>query len=457
MGKLKEIWSNKWVKFSVVSLLYILWFVIWTGNPWLLLGVAVIYDLYISKYSARLFWDRHKRLKKENAAYRKTMDWVEAILFATVVATLIHIFFFQMYVIPSSSMEKSLLIGDYLCVSKVAYGPKMPNTPVAFPFVHHTMPFSQTKKSFSEIVKWPYHRLRGFGHVERYDAIVFNFPEGDTVALEMQDRPYYSILRDAQARYGTKEGRERIWNEYEIVYRPVDKREHYIKRAMGMPGDTLEIRHSVVTINGKPAEKIPGVQYMYMIQTSAPINPAVFDKLDISPQDIGYQNYTDYQDYSMPLTDENVQQIRKMNNVLKITRYEATVPDPEIFPQSGLYPWNMDNFGPLWIPAKGATTALTPDNLPLYRRIIETYEGHELEVRDSTIYIDGKAADSYTFGMDYYFGMGDNRHYSLDSRFWGFIPEDHMVGKASFIWLSLDKNKPFPKNIRWKRMFRGVK
>lgn len=456
--KIKKILGNKWFKFTAVSILYLLWFVVWTGNLWLMLGLVVIYDIYISKYMARLFGNKHKELKKTNAVYRKTAEWIEAILFATVVATLIHIFVFQMYVIPSSSMEKTLLVGDYLCVSKVAYGPKMPNTPLAFPFVHHTMPFSTTKKSFSEAIKWPYHRLKGFGHMKRYDAIVFNFPEGDTVILQHQEVDYYGKLRDYQVTYGMKEGREILWKQYTIISRPVDKREHYIKRAIGLPGDTIVIRHGQVTINGEPQKEIPGLQFVYFVKKNGkPINPEGLEKMGIARDDIGHSNYGEFQSYTLPLTAENLEKIKKLGNVVEVTRYESTAPDPDIFPQSEQYPWNADNFGPLWIPSAGVTVQLTPENLPLYRRIIETYERHKLEVRDNVIYIDGTATDHYTFAMNYYFGMGDNRHNSLDSRFWGFIPEDHVVGKASFVWLSLDKDKSFPGKIRWGRMFRSVR
>ena len=396
MSKLKKIWSNRWVKFGVVSLLYTLWFVVWTGNPWLLPGIAVIYDIYISKYMYRLFWRKHKERKQTNRTYRKVSEWVEAIVFATVVATLIRIYVFAMFVIPTPSMEKSLLVGDYLLVSKLAYGPVMPNTPLSFPLVHNTLPLSQTKKSFVEWIKWPYHRLSGWGRVKRNDPVVFNFPAGDTIRIE----------------------------------------------------------HSEVWVNGEPQREIPGRQYNYYVRTDGTtINPELFGQMGIAQSDILYDAGT----YFLPLTDENVERLRSLRNVREIVRYEATGADPDIFPNSESYPWNVDNFGPLWVPRKGATVALTEANLPLYRRIIETYEGNRLEVSDGQIRINGEPADSYTFAMDYYFMMGDNRHNSLDSRYWGFVPEDHIVGKPSFVWLSLDKEKSFPANIRWNRIFRGVK
>jgi len=457
MKALKKLWSNKWVKFSLVSILYILWFVVWTGNLWMLLGEIVLFDLYISKYFYRFCWSKHKQRKQENKTYRRTAEWVEAILFATIVASLIRIFFFEMYVIPTSSMEKSLLVGDYLCVSKVAYGPKIPNTPLSFPLVHNTLPFSQTKKSFVEWISWPYHRLKGLGSVKRYDAVVFNFPEGDTVILENQAISYYEMLRQYQNMYGSEEGRRHLWENGTIIERPVDKRENYIKRTIGMPGDTLSIRHSQVYLNGHPQQEIPGMQFVYFVHTNGtPISAEAFEEMGIAKDDISYNNAD--QTYTLPLTVQNVERIRGMRNITEVIKYEAQGWNPSIFPHSQLpaYAWNEDNFGPLWIPEKGATVQLTLQNLPLYRRIIETYEGHTLQVDGEQILIDGKPADSYTFGMDYYFMMGDNRHNSADSRFWGFVPEDHIVGKASFIWLSLDKDKSFPANIRWKRLFKGV-
>ena len=457
MNKLKEIWSNKWVKFGVVSVLYLLWFVVWTGNPWMLLGLLVIYDVYISKFMYRLFWKRHKEYKKTHSGYRKTAEWVEAIVFATVAAMIIRTFVFAMYVIPTPSMEKSLLVGDYLYVSKAAYGPKMPNTPLAFPLVHHTLPFSQTKKSFVEWIKWPYHRLAGFGKVERDDAVVFNFPEGDTVIVDQQGASYYEILRGFQQQFGEKAGRDMLWDQSEIIYRPVDKRENYIKRAIGLPGDTIEIVHSEVFINGQPENSIENKQFYYRVGTNGtPIKPDTLEKMGIAKDDISY-NSVNHTYQRLPLTSENLAKIKGFTNVVEVIKREAQGPESYIFPHDSRYPWNEDNFGPLWVPKKGATVPLTPDNLPLYERIIETYEGNKLEVKDGLIYINGAPADKYTFGMDYYFMMGDNRHNSADSRFWGFVPEDHIEGKASFVWLSLDKDKSFFDKIRWNRFFKKVR
>lgn len=460
MGKLKEIWADKWVKFTVVSIIYILLTVVWTGNLWMLLGELVIFDIYISRVFYKLIGRHHKRMLEKNRSYRKAWGWIEAVVFAVVVVTLLKHFIFAMYVIPTGSMEKSLLIGDYLWVSKLAYGPIVPNTPVSFPLVHNTMPFSKTKKSYSESIQWPYHRLKGFGEVKRGDVVVFHFPAGDTVMLEWQNVTYYDKLREAQAVLGEKEGYERIHQNFTIVSRPVDKRENYVKRCVGIPGDSVRVAASEVTVNGKPLGDIPGLQNSYYVQTNGtPISPQTFREMGIAKSDVIYDN--NYKLYYLPLTEKNLGQIKEMRNIVNVMNSVSDEVESDIFPHDPVnYPWNRDNFGPVWIPKKGATVAITPKTLPLYKTIIETYEANELEMRDSVIYINGMPADSYTFKMDYYFMMGDNRHNSADSRFWGFVPEDHIVGKPRFVLLSLDKERNFPANIRWNRVFtwvRGIK
>ena len=445
---LKEFFGNKWVKFTLATIVYVLWFVVWTGNLWLLPGIIVIYDLYISKYFYKYVWSKNEKLCEISSLYRNIYEWGNAIVFATVVATLIHIFFFQMYVIPSSSMEKSLLVGDYLYVSKVTYGPQMPNTPVAFPFVHHTMPFSQTKKSFSEAIKLPYKRLKGLRQIERNDVVVFNFPAGDTVLVENQAVTYYDVLRDYQEQYGKQKGRELLEKQYNIVYRPVDKRENYIKRCVALPGDSIKIVDGELFINGKVQDKVVEKQYCYSINTSEPLSQYAIDELGITEISGSGNNYFS------PLTDQMVERLLKMKNVKSVTRYIAT---DESFPHDPHYKWTADNMGSLWIPKKGATITLTQENLPLYERIIDVYEDNDLEVKNGEIFINGEKAESYTFKMDYYWMMGDNRHNSADSRYWGFVPEDHIVGKASFIWMSADQGGNFPTNIRWNRLFNKVK
>lgn len=448
MEQIKKFFNNKWVGFTLATIIYVLWFVVWTGNWWLILGVGVIYDLYISKYFYRYVWSKNEKLCEISSLYRNIYEWVNAIVFATVAATLIHIFIFQMYVIPSSSMEKSLLVGDYLYVSKVTYGPQMPNTPLSFPFVHHTMPLSQTKKSFSEAIKWPYHRLKGLREIERGDVFVFNFPAGDTVLLENQAVTYYDVLRDYQEQYGPTRGRKQLENDYTIITRPVDKRENYIKRCVALPGDSIRIIDRELFINGKPEGSVAEKQFCYTIRTSSPLTQYAVDNLGIT-EITGNGN-----SYFSPLTDSMVETLSKMDNVISIEPYTVM---EQAFPHNDKYAWTADNFGPLWIPKKGTTINLTLENLPLYERIIDVYENNDLEVKGEDIYINGQKSNTYTFKMDYYWAMGDNRHNSADSRYWGFVPEDHVVGKASFIWLSLDQNKSFPANIRWNRIFNKIK
>lgn len=451
MGKIKAFFRNKWVGFLLAATLYTLWFVVWTGNLWLLLGLPILFDLYISRFFYRYVWRHNVDLCRRNRTYKIVYEWVNAVLFATVVASLVHIFIFQMYVIPTSSMEKSLLVGDYLYVSKVAYGPQMPNTPLSFPFVHHTMPFSERKKSFSEAIRWPYHRLRGFGRIERNDVVVFNFPAGDTVLLENQNATYYDTLRGYEQSFGKEEGRRQLNEKYTVISRPVDKRENYIKRCVALPGDSLRIVEGEVFVNGEPQQPVEGIQYDYIVQTSTPFTQYAFENLGIRE----YRGNGSV--YEIFMTEQTAEKVSKLENVLSMRRFFLS-PNNEVFPQWEDARWSADNYGPIRIPQKGATVALTTDNLPLYRRIIEAYEGHALEVMpDGTILIDGSPADSYTFAMDYYWMMGDNRYNSADSRFWGFVPEDHIVGKASFVWLSLDAGKKFPANIRWERLFKKVR
>ena len=451
---MKQILKNKWFKFAIVAVVYTLWFVVWTKNLWLLLGLPIIFDLYITKFIPRLLrWEQHEERKRKNKTYKEIFSWLDAIVFALVFAWLINIYIFQMYTIPTSSMEKTLLVGDYLCVSKSTYGPRMPQTPLSLPLMHHTTPWGT--KSYSEAIKLPYKRLSGKRGVERGDIVVFNFPAGDTVILERQNETYYDIVRQFTSAYGEKKGRAEMNRRYHITSRPVDKREHYVKRCVAVAGDTLEVRGSVLWVNGEEQNYIDNQQYIYFVQTSALLSKKAFERLGVSPDEVHYSASTGV--YTMPLTKAAVALLEGMSNVESITQNVSTEPYLAVFPNNPNYQWTEDNFGPLWVPEKGATVALTTENLPLYERIIKNYEGHDLRVDGDKVYIDGAESESYTFAMDYYFMMGDNRHMSADSRFWGFVPEDHVVGTPSFVWLSLDKYKPFPSNIRWERMFKAHK
>jgi signal peptidase I len=446
---IKEILTNRWFKFITVGAIYTLW-VIWLGNFWWLIGLAIIFDIYVTEKVHWAFW---KKKNPPGGKQTKVVEWIDAIIFAVIAATFIRMFFIEAYTIPTSSMEKSLLVGDYLFVSKVAYGPKTPNTPLSFPFVHNTMPLTRSTKSYVEWIKRPYRRMKGFGDIKNNDVVVFHFPEGDTVALYMQNQSYYQLVRSY--------GRDRIWNEPrnfgEVVARPVDKRENYIKRCIGIPGDVIEMTQGQVKVNGEPQEHFDGMQHNYIVKTNGTsINPKALDRLHIAQDD---RTVYSSEQYMFPLTEASVGELKEFANVTSVEKLEESPGewDSNIFPHSKNFPWNVDNFGPLTIPAKGETVELTPDNLPLYERIIKVYENNQMEVKDGAIYINGEKATSYTFQLDYYWMMGDNRHNSADSRYWGFVPADHIVGKASFIWLSLDKDKSLPGKIRLGRMFHFIK
>jgi signal peptidase I len=446
---MKELLSNKWFKFSTMGGLYLLW-VIWLGNFWWLIGLGVIFDIYVTE---KVHWSFWKKKNPPNGRQTKVVEWIDAIIFAVIAASFIRLFFIEAYTIPTSSMEKSLLVGDYLFVSKTAYGPKTPNTPLAFPFVHNTLPLTKGTKSYVEWIKNPYHRMAGFGKIKNDDVVVFHFPEGDTVALNIPTQSYYQLTR--------MYSRDRVWSDErnfgEIISRPVDKRENYIKRCVAIPGDEIKIERGQLFVNGKPQKTIPGIQYKYSVKTNGTsLNPKALEKLNIAVAD--RESFSSEQ-YIFPLTESNVVKMKEFANVVSVEKQleEPGRWDSQIFPSSQNYPWNVDNFGPLTIPAKGKTVQLTIDNLPLYARIISVYENNKLEVNGTEIKINGASVTSYTFKMDYYWMMGDNRHNSADSRYWGFVPEDHVVGKAKFIWLSMDKDKSFPSKIRFGRMFRGIK
>ncbi|MBN2237135.1 MAG: signal peptidase I [Bacteroidales bacterium] len=393
-----------------------------------------------------------------------TREWVDAIVFAVIAASIIRIFLVEAYTIPTSSMEKSLLVGDFLFVSKMAYGPKSPQTPIAFPFVHHTLPFTAFTKSYVEWISLPFHRYPGIGKVKNNDVVVFNYPSGDTVVLERQNEDYYQIVRmmefDQQnkkgANYVEGMGRDLVWQRYHVTARPVDKRENYIKRCIAIPGDTLEIIDRQVYINRKAADNPEKMQFRYDVFTNGTgLNPRAMDKLGITEWDQVSNSH-----YILSLNEESKKQLEKFTNITQIqvrNKEKGQIYSP-IFPHDPRnFRWNEDNFGPLVIPKKGTTVAIDASNIALYKKIISKYEHNDLEVNDSTILINGKIADSYTFKMDYYWMMGDNRHNSADSRYWGFVPEDHIVGKASFVWLSLDNNKSlFDGKIRWSKMMHTI-
>lgn len=486
----------QWVKFVIVTLLYLA-FLVWVKS-WLgLIVLPFIFDIYISKIVPWGFWK-----KSDNAAVRGVMSWVDAIVFALVAVYFVNIYVFQNYQIPSSSLEKSLLVGDFLYVSKMSYGPRVPNTPLSMPLAQHTMPVLNTK-SFFDWPQWDYKRVPGFGKVKLNDIVVFNFPAGDTVATNYQQTDFYSLAYEAGQRVYpnkmnmdslTREQQRTVFDLYynagrnqilsnpqmygEVVARPVDRRENYVKRCVGLPGDTLQIIEGQVHIDGKAIENPKEMQFNYFVQTTGPyITEEMFRELGISNEDQTLMtNDLNWEEglmemgldrrdaqgkltpvYHLPLTKKMYETLSGNKKLISRIVVEPGDFSGPLYPLNLHTRWNRNNYGPIWIPAKGATIQLTPDNLPVYERCIVAYEGNKLELTPDGIYINGKKTDSYTFKMDYYWMMGDNRDKSADSRYWGFVPEDHVVGKPIVVWLSLDKDRGWlDGKIRWDRLFKWV-
>ena len=432
------------------------------------------------------------------------MSWVDAIVFALVAVYFIYQFFFQNYVIPSSSLEKSLLTGDYLFVSKVSYGPRIPETPLTVPLTQHTLPIGDLK-SYIEWPHWEYRRVPGLGKVELNDIVVFNYPAGDTICQNVPfQTEYYSMcygygrqiyeqnfplalpvdsLPKAEQRSRFEEyynlGRQYIVANQQqfggIGYRPTDRRENYVKRCVGLPGDTLQIIEHVVYLNGKANKEPDNVQYTYdvLFNDGAILTNDFLKENGITCEDLGLSS-ADKAYFKSEGQIQLTQQFRNNRIIMPMTRHTAallksrkdlvqamapvTGGNPaEVYPLNMVKDWTRDNYGPVWIPKKGESIKLSLDNLPIYERPIRVYEHNDLEVRDGKIFSNGEQTDSYTFKMDYYWMMGDNRHNSADSRYWGFVPEDHIVGKPIFIWWSSDPDRGlFGGGIRWSRLFRFV-
>ena len=464
---------KQWVKFSVVLALYLI-FILWLKS-WLgIVVIPFIFDAYITKKIPWTWWKTSK-----NETVKTVMGWVDAIVFALVAVYFVNLYFFQNYVIPSSSLEKSLLVGDYLFVSKMSYGARVPQTPLHMPLTQHTMPVFNCK-SYIEWPKWDYKRVDGLGKVQLNDIVVFNFPAGDTVATKIPAEDIYRLSYQAgqelskpvdfsklslQQQYdvyayyyqtGRKYINDHPENFGEIISRPVDRRENYVKRCVGLPGQTLQIKDRVIYLDNQPNKEPDNVQYRYFVQVTRPLPDELCKELGISQEDLMVY-YQDQSVYNMPLTEKAKSALLARKDLVKSI---TNVPGDDA---GGLYPvnkrtgWTTDNYGPVWIPKKGESIELTLDNLPIYERLIHVYEDNTLEVKDGKILINGQETNRYTFKMDYYWMMGDNRHNSADSRFWGFVPEDHIVGKPIFIWLSLDQDRGWADGkVRWNRLFKFV-
>ncbi|MDO4958445.1 MAG: S26 family signal peptidase [Prevotellaceae bacterium] len=469
----------QWTKFIVVLVLYLI-FLFWLKS-WLgLVVIPLIYDAYISKKINWKWWEDAEQ------PVRFIMSWVDALVFALVAVYFINLFFFQNYVIPSSSLEKSLLTGDYLFVSKASYGPRIPQTPLTMPLTQHTMPVIGCK-SYIEWPQWDYRRAPGLGNVELNDIVVFNYPAGDTVVSEPKWQPqdYYQMvygygqeimkqqgitpnldsLPEMQLRkyYETAYTAGRYYiannpNEYgNIMSRPADRRENYVKRCVGLPGQTLQIKNRIIYLDGKANKEPECVQYTYYVKANTPIMQwpdELLKELMISQEDLISLNQFGY----MPLTKHAVEVLKSRKDLVSDIKLNTEQVVGDLYPLNARYGWTRDNYGPIWIPKKGESVKLTLKNLPIYERPIKVYEGNDLQVNDKgEILINGQVATSYTFKMDYYWMQGDNRHNSADSRYWGFVPEDHIVGKPIFIWWSSDPDRKGFGGIRWNRLFTFVK
>ena len=464
----------------------------WVESWWGLIVGPFIFDICFTK---KIKWGWWKE-PEVGPATRFIMSWVDAIVFALIGVYFLTQFFFQNFVIPSSSLEKTLLTGDYLLVSKLAYGPRIPQTPLTMPMTQHTLPIINCK-SYLEYPHWDYRRVKGLGNVEVNDIVVFNYPAGDTVALAQQNQDYYRLayqigdqLLGTQTADTTSifpqtivipatasllpetsyEEQQRIYNNVyaagaayirqhpeefgEITSRPTDRRENYVKRCVGLPGQTLQIKNDTVYLDGKPNPEPENVQYAYEVTFKQDLPDELKRELGITEEDLYAQRNGNT--VWMPLTHKVRKQLEARKDI--VASIARAVPDAGwLYPQNMAKDWTTANYGPLWIPKKGETLRLTLANLPIYERPIRVYEGNSLEVRGGKIYINGKAADSYTFKMDYYWMQGDNRDNSADSRFWGFVPEDHIVGKPLFIWISLDPDYGlFDGKMRWSRFFKWV-
>lgn len=434
--RIEAVTRKGWIAAISWGLIYIA-FVVWVAwGDWASLGwlalLPVIIDAFTTKFINWSWWRKYKDTKP---GLFTLCSWIDAIVFALVAVYFINVYIFQNYQIPSSSLEKSLRVGDFLFVSKMSYGARVPNTPLSMPLVQHTFPaWLGGGKSFIEHPQWGYKRLKGWDSPKKGDIIVFNFPTGDTVCTLMQNPDYYTLCYYYGKDNVTR--RKRVFGD--IVYRPVDRRENYVKRCVGEPGDSLQIIDGVVYTNGQIEKDYEGRQHNYYVVTDGHLlSNSYLAKLGINKDD---REMVRSGVYLFPLTQTMVSELRKNSHVQMIQR-QPEAEGGEVYPL-GHNTWTRDNYGPIYIPKKGDKVMITEDNYWLYQRIANAYEHQPMQI-----------GQEYEFSMNYYWGMGDNRHKSADSRYWGFIPEDHIVGRPIFIWLSIEKDNPwFRGHIRWNRI-----
>lgn len=493
--RIAEIKPSRWIRFGVVSAIFIAW-VIWLQSWWVAIFLFLLFDIYITGYIPFTWWKNSK-----NPMVKTIMSWVDAIVYALILVYFVFTFIGQNYQIPSSSLEKTLLTGDYLLVSKASYGPRVPMTPIHFPLVQNTFPITNSK-SYTEWPKWDYRRLSGLGVIQAGDIVVFNFPAGDTIAFKQQNPDYYtlkkiiadniiyenpqysnlvaSLSEDDADKFRDQLGKSQIEQNPEIfgeiMYLPVDRRENYVKRCVGLPGETLKIVNGDIFINNQKQPWPKEAQFNYIFQTAAPMTEIDWSNLEVSVADrsliatteipnadilqsngFKLSNNSPQYIYVAPLTNEHLEQLKRMPALISVMRQPAPYGE-YLFPDKMSYTWTRADYGPVMIPKKGQTVKITAENWPMYERAIRNYEGHTNSyIKAGKVYIDDKLADSYTFTMDYYFMMGDNRDNSLDSRYWGFVPEDHIVGKPLRVLISFDPDKSlFNGKIRWNRIFKDA-
>jgi len=435
--------NSRYIKLLVSSLLYT-FFVMWLENYWLFFGYLFLFDFFVTRYIPWKFWEKQNPTKKQQEKY----EWIDALIIAVVAALMVKTFFYEAYTIPSSSMNKTLQNGDYILVNKMAYGPIMPRTILSLPFTHNVLPLTQSTPSYVKWITLPEKRLAGYSTVKRNDILVFNFPEGDTIVKQFPNRSYYSMVRQYN--------RDSIKNNFKLMHRPVDKRDYFIKRCIALQGDTIRINQGIVYVNNQDQNSPKTICYDYILKLEWGTDSAFFADYGITNyENTEFPNVTlfrvalDKETYEAMKSDPRLKAIRKHIDV------DVAYSNPHIFPHHTAFNWTEDNFGPVVIPGKGMDIYLHTGNLPLYQRVITAFEGNSLTVQGDSIFINQQYTETYQFKQDYYFVMGDNRHNSTDSRYWGFVPHNHVIGKAVFVWLSVDKNKG-EKKIRWANTFKVI-